>query len=74
VTVRRKTGGRQLTRVLKNWESGEIMRKHKGEKRKEKKKQTERRQMTQWSREHTITIVFTFSKPGMFSAILSSCK
>ena len=41
-------------------------------KRKEKKKQTERKQRTRRSRERNTTIVFFFSKPGMFTAFLSS--
>jgi hypothetical protein len=52
----------------------EIERKHKGEKRKEIKKQTERKQRTRWSREHNTTIIFNFSKLGMLATFLSSCK
>jgi len=59
------------------WESGEIVSKHKGEKRNERKKQTEQKQRTRWSREPSTTIVFVFvfSKSGMFDALLRfPCK
>jgi len=68
--MRRKTEGRQFRRTWENWEIGEIVRKQKGEKR----KQTERKRRTRWSRERSTTIVSFFSKPGVFAAFLSSCR
>ena len=69
-TARRKTEGRQFRRTWENWEIREIVTKQKGEKR----KQTERKQRTRWSRERSTTIVSFFSKPGVFTAFLSSYR